>query len=387
MAINTLTDADCRKATPNDGKLRKLFDGHGLMLAVLPSGNKVWRMAYRNSAGKQQTAVIGPYPLISLKDARERRDNLRLKLIDGQDLKITAKGRPSLTLDAATASYWDGRADLSEGYMKNARRAHEMYLSPTLGKTLVRDITKDMLMDALRPMDAAGLTVYVRRVRMWASQVLEWSVQHGYCESNPASSINSKVAFSRKKRVGFAHLPLAEIHPFLERLAMEDDIQSVLACKFLALTWTRTDELRRMTWGEIDGDIWRIPGKRMKMGREHLVPLSKQALELLAEMNARSRGSKYVFPNDRTGSRPMSENAILYLIHRMGFKGKMTGHGWRKVGSTWANENEYNADHVEMQLAHTEQDEVRGTYNSAEYLKQRRVMLQDFADWLFAVQR
>ncbi|SDH42197.1 MULTISPECIES: integrase arm-type DNA-binding domain-containing protein [unclassified Duganella] len=383
MAINTLTDADCRKATSNDGKLRKLFDGHGLMLAVLPSGNKVWRMAYRNSAGKQQTAVIGPYPLISLKDARERRDALRLKLIDGQDLKITAKGKPSVSLDAATASYWDGRADLTDGYKTNARRAHEMYLAPTLGKVLVRDITKDMLMDALRPMDAAGLTVYVRRVRMWASQVLEWAVQHGHCDSNPASSINSKVAFSRKKRVGFAHLPLADVHPFLERLALEEDIQSVLACKLLALTWTRTDELRRMTWEEIEGDVWRIPGKRMKVGREHLVPLSSQALELLEEMKTRSRGSKYVFPNDRTGSRPMSENAILYLIHRIGFKGKMTGHGWRKVGSTWANENEYNADHVEMQLAHTEKDDVRGTYNSAEYLKQRRVMLQDFAEWLF----
>jgi integrase len=382
MAINTLTDADCRRATANDGKLRKLFDGHGLMLAVLPSGNKVWRMAYRNAAGKQQTAVIGPYPLIGLKEARERRDALRLKLMDGEDLKTKGKGKNSITLDAATESYWSGRQDLTEGYKTNARRAHEMYLSPKLGKVLVCDITKDDLMDVLRPMDEAGKSVYVRRVRMWAGQVLEWSVQHGYCKSNPASNINSKVAFSRKKRKGFAALPLAEVHPFLDRLELEEEIQSVLACKLLALTWARTDELRRMTWAEIEGDLWRLPSKRMKMGREHLVPLSKQAQEILKEMKLRSRGSKYVFPNDRTGSRPMSENSILYLIHRIGFKGKMTGHGWRTVASTWANENEYNPDHIEMQLAHNEDDDVRGAYNSAEYLKQRRVMLQAYADWL-----
>lgn len=136
-----------------------------------------------------------------------------------------------------------------------------------------------------------------------------------------------------------------------------------------------------MTWAEVEGDIWRIPGKRMKKNREHLVPLSTQAQALLKEMKLRSRGSAYVFPNDRTGNRPMSENSILYLIHRIGYKGRMTGHGWRKVGSTWANEHEFNTDHIEMQLAHKEGG-VRGVYNSAEYLKQRRAMLQVFADWL-----
>ena len=381
MAINTLTDNDCRKALPNNGKLRKLFDGHGLFLAVLPSGGKVWRVAYRNADGKQQTAVIGPYPLIGLKEARDRRDAIRLKLLDGEDLKPKPKVKPSITLDVAIAEYWAGRTDISEGYKANALRGLAMHLSPKLGSMLLRDITRDGLMDALRPMDAAGLSVYVRRVRMWASQVLDWGVQHGHCDENPASSINAKVAFSRKPREGFAALAISEVHPFLERIALEDEIQSVLACKLLALTWTRTDELRRMTWAEVEGDIWRIPGKRMKKNREHLVPLSTQAQALLKEMKLRSRGSAYVFPNDRTGNRPMSENSILYLIHRIGYKGRMTGHGWRKVGSTWANEHEFNTDHIEMQLAHKDGG-VRGVYNSAEYLKQRRAMLQAFADWL-----
>lgn len=200
------------------------------MLAVLPSGNKVWRLAYRNEAGKQQTAVIGRYPLIGLKEARERRDALRLKLVDGDDIKTKHKPKASITLDAAIQQYWDGRTDIIPGYKTNALRALAMYISPTLGPRPVREIAKDDLMEALRPMDAAALSVYVRRVRMWVGQVLDWSVQHGHADTNPASTINSKVAFSRKPREGFASLTLAEVHPFMARLALEDQIQSVMAC-------------------------------------------------------------------------------------------------------------------------------------------------------------
>ena len=219
MCIGTLTDADCWRATPNQGKLRKLFDGHGLMLAVLPSGNKVWRLAYWNEAGKQQTAVIGPYPLIGLKEARKRRDALRLKWVDGHDIKTVPKPKPSITLDVAIEQYWTGRTDITDGYKSNALRAFAMYVSPALGAKPVREIAKDELMDALRLMDAAGLSMYVRRVRMWVGQVLDWSVQHGHANTNPASTINSKVAFSRKSREGFASLALAEVHPFMSRLA------------------------------------------------------------------------------------------------------------------------------------------------------------------------
>ncbi|NYS35576.1 DUF4102 domain-containing protein, partial [Streptococcus danieliae] len=136
---------------------------------VLPSGGKVWRVAYRNADGKQQTAVIGPYPLIGLKEARDRRDALRLKLLDGEDLKPKPKVKPSITFDVAIAEYWAGRTDISEGYKANALRGLAMHLSPKLGGMLLRDITRDGLMDALRPMDAAGLSVYVRRVRVHVS--------------------------------------------------------------------------------------------------------------------------------------------------------------------------------------------------------------------------
>jgi integrase len=159
-------------------------------------------------------------------------------------------------------------------------------------------------------------------------------------------------------------------------------ILSAMACKLLALTWTRTQELRLMEWSEIDGDLWRIPAGKMKRRRDHLVPLSRQALVLLDNLRVRQRGSVYVFPNDRRLDRPMSENAILYLIGRMGYGGRMTGHGWRTVASTWANEAGYNRDWIERQLAHSPDDKVRSTYNRAEYLTDRRVMLQAWGDWL-----
>lgn len=381
MAINTLTDKDCREATNNNGKLKKYFDGHGMFLAVLPTGSKVWRLAYRHQ-GKEKTATIGPYPLISLKDARIRRDELRVKLMDGIDPTIKSKVEVPKTVSECIAEYWAGRNDVSDTYKHNAMRGLEMHIEPFLGSKPMKGITREILMETLRPMDAAGKTVYVRKVKRWFGQVCEWAIQHGHCLNNPAALINSKSAFGHKKVEGFAALPVSEVHGFMDRLALEQNLQSVIACKFLALTWVRTDELRSMLWTEIEDDLWRIPAKRMKGGFEHIVPLSKQAQLLLAEMKMRSTGSPYVFPSDRRKDRPMSENSILYLMHRIGYKGLMTGHGWRKVGSTWANENDFNSDHIEKQLAHIDGG-VRGIYNSAEYLKQRRIMLQTYADWLF----
>jgi integrase len=137
-----------------------------------------------------------------------------------------------------------------------------------------------------------------------------------------------------------------------------------------------------MEWTEIEGDLWRIPAAKMKRRREHLVPLSTQALQIIALMRKRSRGGVYVFPNDRRLDRPMSENSILYLIGRMGYGGRMTGHGWRSVASTWANENGHDKDAIERQLAHAPDDKIRSIYNRAEYLPQRRAMLQAWGDWV-----
>lgn len=385
--VNKLTDAQCRKAEPR-ATAYKMFDGHGLFLFVSPKGAKVWRMAYRQD-GKAQTHVIGPYPLIGLAEARAKRDEVRRTLVDGGSPKAP-KARPGVpTLNAAADAYWSGRLDITDAYKMNALNGITQHLGPLIGARPIDQITRQDLLDALLQMDKAGLLVYVRAVRGWVSQVFDWAVEVGHCESNPAAAIKPSKAFRVPAKESHAAISPAQVPEFFERLGFEAELQSVLACKLLALTWVRTVEMRTMLWAELEGKpdawtMWRIPAGKMKRRNEHIVPLSRQAVAVLAVLRQRARGSAYVFPAEHTGARPMSENAVLYLLHRMGYKGTMTGHGWRSVASTWANEAGWQPDAIERQLAHVPDDKVRAAYNRAAYLPQRREMLQAWADWLQA---
>lgn len=381
MPTNVLSDAKCKSAKPRE-KPYKLFDGHGLFLLVNPTGSKLWRMAYRLN-GKPQTATFGPYPLVTLAEAREKRDEVRKTLLAGEAPKKIIKRDP-MTLKQANEAYWAGRQDITPGYRDNATKALAQHVEPMLGSRDIATITREDMLAALMVMDAAGLYDYVRKVRMWQGMVFEWGIEQGRCQVNPCATIKPEKAFGKKTVEHFPALSLAEMPEFMARLKLQKLIQSAIACKLLALTWTRTVELRGMQWSEIDGDLWRIPKERMKKKRDHLVPLSKQAVELIEHMKARSKGSVYVFPSDRRLDRPMSENSILYLLHRMEYRGRMTGHGFRTVASTWANENGYKADAIERQLSHEPDNEVRAAYNRAEYLPERRAMIQAFSDWLCA---
>lgn len=379
MPTNILTDARCRSAKP-EPKAVKLFDGGGLFLFVSPAGGKIWRQAYR-IGGKPKTISFGSYPGLSLADARIKRDQVKVLLREGEDPMAPRKAaRPTLTLGEAIQSYWAARHDVSEGYRTNVLNGLASHLAK-LTERPVASITKRDLLDELMKINAAGHFVYVRKIRVWVGQVFDWCVEHEHCEVNQASLIRPDKAFGRAEVESHAALPLTEIGGFLQRLALEGQLQSVLANQMLALTWVRTTELRTMVWSEIETDLWRIPKGKMKRRREHLVPLSAQAGKLLEELKTRSR-SEYVFPSDRRLDRPMSENSILYLIHRCGFKDRMTGHGWRTVASTWANEAGYNKDAIERQLSHVPDDKVRAAYNQAEYLPERRLMMQAWADWL-----
>ena len=379
MATNKLTNAQCQQAKAAT-KPQKLSDGNGMFLFISPKGAKIWRMAYSQN-GKEQTAVLGPYPLLSLADARSKRDELRRKLLDGANIKT--KKKASITFSEACAQYWAGRKDVSPGYLDDATRGLERHLKPVMGIP-VGDITKADLLAPLMVLNAQQKFVYARRIRLWASMVLSWAVSHDHCTENVADQIDPETAFGRKKVKHFASLKLREVPAFLQRLALENELQSVLACRLMACTWVRTKELRMMRWVDVEGDLWRIPDHTMKKDREHLVPLCTQAMDMLVKLKARCRGSEYVFPNDRRQDRPMSENSVLYLMGRIGYGGVMTGHGWRSVASTWGNENGYEPDVIEIALSHSSdaKDAVRSAYNQAEYLPQRRVLLQDFADWL-----
>ena len=386
MPTNTLSDAICKGSRPKD-KDYKLFDGGGLFLFVATSGLKSWRCSYRID-GKPKTKALGKYPAMSLADARAARDALKATLQTGGDpmaerlAKRLKSGKTFMSLEIASDTYWDGREDITAGYRDNAKRGIEMHLEPAMGDLHIGSITKDQLLNELNLMDAGGLYVYVRRVRMWVAQVFEWAIEQGYASINPAAQIRPEKAFSRRKVKHFPALDLHQMPAFMQRMAMERDIQSVLACRLLAMTWVRTTELRMMRWEElIDDDLWLIPAGKMKRSKDHLVPLSTQALTLLKRLRGMTK-SEYVFPASHRIDRPMSENSILYMIGRIGYAGKMTGHGFRTVASTWANERGFNADAIERQLAHVPDDAIRAIYNRAEYLPERRRILQAWSDWL-----
>ncbi|THF61437.1 DUF4102 domain-containing protein [Pseudothauera nasutitermitis] len=385
MPTNRLTDAQCRGAKPGEKPI-KLFDGGGLYLYITPAGTKVWRIAYR-IAGKPQTAAPGPYPAVSLADARAALAELKAQLRAGNDPRSARRAaKKGMTLSAATDGYMASRRDLSPSYLDNMRRGLEMHVLPYLGQRVISTIGRDDLLEVLLRMDAAGRYSYVRKVRMWVGQVFEWAIERGEAQINPAALIRPEKAFTRVSVQHFAAVELRDVPALMQRLALEGDLQSVLACRMLAYTWVRTTELRMMEWAEIDEQegVWLIPAGKMKRRRDHLVPLSRQAVEILRTMRPRCRGTRYVWEGDRSPTRPMSENAVLALLHRIGYRGEMTGHGWRSVGSTWANEHGYSPDAIERQLAHVPENETRAAYNRAKYMPERRKMLQAWADWLEA---
>lgn len=384
MATNTLTDAKCRALRPGD-KAAKHFDGGGLFLFVSPTGSKVWRVAYRLQ-GKAQTHVIGPYPAVGLSEARQKRDAIKAQLRDGVN---PAGGKrvveDAATLDHAHDAYWGGRKDLSASYLENERRAYEMHVKPDLGGRVMKEIARADVLATLNKLDAKGRHDYVRKVRMWLAQLWDWAIEQGHATENPPRSIKPERAFGKKPVQHFAALELRDMPAFMRRLEAEGELQSVLALRLLALTWVRTNELRFMRWDEIvDGNVWLIPAGKMKRRRDHMVPLSAPALEILQKLKNRAGNSPYVLPAEHRPDRPISENAVLALLYRMGYKGEMTGHGLRSVGSTWANEKGYSVDVIERQLAHVPGDKVRHAYNRAQYLDQRRAMLEDWAAWLAA---
>lgn len=389
MPTNVLTDAQIKRLAPRE-KPYKVFDGGGLFLYVTDT-SKSWRLAYRIN-GKQQTKALGKYPIVTLAEARGLRDDAKRRLHAGDTLKTKAPASKP-TLERLCADYWASRQDLSASYLQNAASALERYVLPRFGNTPVDQLQRDDIMLVLNGMNAAGRFVYLRKVRMWLGQVLDYAVEHGHLQANLTRTIRTERAFGRRKVTHFAALDLHELPAFLQRLACEHDIDSVLAMQLLARTWLRTGELRQLQIADLGRspglDGWRllIPAGRMKRARDHIVPLSHQAKALIDQAMLRNRGSAYLFPALHRLDRPLSENTILALIARMGYKGRMTGHGWRSIASTWANEAGYRDDAIERQLAHQPEDEIRATYNRAEYLAERAVMLQAWSDWLDAQQQ
>lgn len=400
MTTGKLTDTACRNAKPR-AKAYKLADGGGLHLLVQPGGSKLWRQAYR-FAGAQRTLSHGSYPVLTLGDARDLRDGVRRQLAFGID---PAGAKPSIspvTFEAVAREWlalWREGKDSAHADRVEARLENDILAAMVtpdgasaavaFARRPIGDIEPPEVLQVVRKVEGRGALDVAKRVRGQIGQIFRYGIAAGVVKRDAAADIGD--AMKPRPRVKhFVKIPMTELSDFLGRLARYDgDDMTRRALGFTLLTWVRSNETRFARWSEfeqLDGaaPLWRIPAARMKMAREHLVPLSPQAVALLREV-PRSAGSEFVFWSGQTKDCALSTNTMIYALYRLGYHGRQTVHGFRGLASTWANEallldgqRRYHQDWVEMQLAHGERDAVREAYNAAEYLAPRRAMLEDW---------
>lgn len=395
-----LTDAKIRNAKP-DGKPYKLADGHGLHLLVMPNGAKYWRVKYR-FLGKEKKLSLGVYPEMSLVEAREKATEGRKQLANGIDPSLAKKEqRRQLALNAvntfeAVAREWHENqlARWTPKHSTNVLHFLETDIFPFVGDRPIADIEAPELLEALRKIEKRGAVYVAGRVKQICGQVFRYGVATGRGKRDVAADLNG--ALKTQKTKHFAALDIKEMPEFLRALERNDArlfAQTRRGIRLLMLTFVRTSELINATWDEFDleNGQWEIPASRMKMGNPHIVPLSRQALRLLKEQKdetAHFKNSKWVFPNHQKPLKPMSNNAILFAIGRLGYKGRMTGHGFRALAMTTIKEKlRYRHEVVDRQLAHAPQSKVDRAYDRAKFLDDRRNMMQQWADLLDAVEQ
>lgn len=368
----------------------KLTDGGGLYLLIKPNGAKYWRFKYR-VLGKEKKLSIGVYPDISLADARMKREEARKIVALGGDPseekkadKLAQKANVENTFKAIALEWHEyKRSNWSKGYAEDIMEAFENDIFPDIGKRPIAEIKPLEILSSLRKLEKRGVLDKLRKIRQACNQVFRYAIVTGRAETNPASELAS--ALTTPKSVHYPHLLADELPAFLPALAAYSGSPITrLATRILMLTGVRTIELRMAEWREFDFDkrVWEVPVERMKMRRPHLVPLSDQVIAALREIQVVTGRYKLVFPGRNDITKPMSEASINQVLKRIGYHGKATGHGFRHTMSTILHEQGYNTAWIELQLAHVDKNTIRGTYNHAQYLEQRREMLQWYADFI-----
>lgn len=373
-------------------KAYKLADGAGLYLEVVPSGSRYWRMKYRFN-GKEKRMAFGVYPAVSLAQARALRDDAKKKLAEGIDPSL-AKKEEKLVRDVqlnntfqAVALEWHGTkvSRWSEGYASDIIEAFNKDIFPYIGQQPVNEIKPLVLLNVLRRIESRGATEKAKKVRQRCSEVFRYAIVTGRAEYNPAADLTSAMSGHESKHYPF--LTVEELPDFFKALAgYTGSPLVVLAARLLILTGVRTGELRGAFWSEFDLEkaVWEIPAERMKMKRPHLVPLSTQALEIVQQLKVMSGQYPLVFPGRNDPRKTMSEASINQVFKRIGYTGRVTGHGFRHTMSTILHEEGFNTAWIETQLAHVDKNAIRGTYNHALYLEGRREMMQWYADYINA---
>ncbi|WP_195496290.1 tyrosine-type recombinase/integrase [Proteus penneri] len=384
-----LTDMAIKKAKPRE-KVYSLGDGNGLSLIVEPSGSKGWRFRYQFN-GKSKMISLGIYPVITLNEAREKRDDARRLVANGTDPaearkeeRNKASGQSENTFKKITLEWFNGRKDRwSEGYRDDMMEAFENDVFPYIGDRPIAEIKPLELLEVLSIMEKRGVTEKLKKVRQRCGEVWKYAIITGRAEYNPAPDLSS--AFIPHQRENYPYLLADELPEFLSSVDKYQGSQIVrTALNILMLTGLRPGELRKSEWSFIDFEsrTWKLPEKIMKMGRVHVVPMSDQVISLLRQIQPISGDYQYIFPSRTNHKKHLSEMAMNTMIGRMGYRGRATGHGFRHTMSTILHEKGFNTAWIELQLAHVDKNSIRGTYNHALYLEGRREMMQWYADYI-----
>ncbi|EMF5938456.1 TPA: tyrosine-type recombinase/integrase [Enterobacter hormaechei] len=384
-----LTDLEIRRSKPRE-KPYTLNDGSGLSLLIEPNGSKGWRFRYRFD-GKPKMLSLGTYPLVSLTDARQKRDEAKKLVVSGinpSDVRKRDKqerqNEIGNTFEAIAREWYEKRTDRwSAGYAEEMMKTFETDVFPFIGGRPIAEIKPMELMGVLSRLDERGATEKLRKVRQRCGEVWRYAIVTGRAEYNPAPDLVS--AFVPHKKEHYAFLKHEELPEFFRTLnTYSGSIVVKLAMRLQVLTGLRPGELRQGEWAEIDFEkrLWEVPPSRMKKRRPHCVPLSAQAIAILEQLKPITGHYQFIFPGRIHHSKPMSEMAMNVLIRRIGYAGRVTGHGFRHTMSTILHEQGYNTAWIETQLAHVDKNSIRGTYNHAQYLDGRREMLQWYADYM-----
>jgi integrase len=386
-----LTDTAVRKAKPKE-KPSRLADEKGLYLEIMPNGSRYWRMKYR-FAGKEKRLAMGVYPDISLAEARDRRDQARKLLANGvdpgtakQESKRAAKAATENSFEAVAREWFTKHSPRwVESHSEKIIRRFERDVFPWIGNRPIAHITAPELLTVLRRIEDRGAIDTAHRAHQNCGQVFRYAVATGRAERDPSSDLRGALPPASKRH----HAAITDHKAIGALLRAIDGYQGSFvtkcALRLAPRVFVRPGELRKAEWSEINLDTaeWRIPAEKMKMRAAHVVPLSAQAVTILHELHALTGDGKYIFPGVRTRSRPMSENTVNAALRRLGYStDEMTGHGFRSMASTLLNEQGWNRDAIERQLAHAERDNVRAAYNYAEHLPERRKMMQHWSDYL-----
>lgn len=389
-----LTDTAIRNAKPGT-KPVKMFDESGLFLLVAPSGGKWWRFKYR-FGGKEKLLSLGTYPEVSLKEARDKRDEARKQVATGIDPGEHRKAHKAAKAERTGNSFEIVAREWFAKYSPNWVASHsdkiirrlERDVFPWIGGRPIVEVTAPELLTVLRRIENRGAIETAHRALQNCGQVFRYAVATSRAERDPSGDLRGALPPTKEKH----HASITDPKAIGELLRAIDGYQGSLvtkcALKLAPLFFVRPGELRKAEWSEfnLDSAEWRIPASRMKMREQHIVPLSTQAVAILRELQALTGNGSYVFPGARTNGRPMSENTVNAALRRLGYSNdEMTGHGFRSMASTLLNEQGWNRDAIERQLAHAERDAVRAAYNYAEHLPERKRMMQAWADYLDAI--